>query len=207
MELPIHMSYRLRRSLRPQCSKRRATKDEQPGPLRRCTAATVCRTAVAYFCREPLSSHHGPAQLRAPSSVGQSLFDFQRRLGKNLGDPFAGTPITVHRVVWIPAVAQVMPDRSHDFVSIVVHVRQVRSAISSGLPRTDVYRRHSQIRTLANTYTRIADQAPAVAQQAQKIRAFHILKKVNVLRLRTFSKGSDAARSAVGSSVNVGPKP
>ena len=76
--------------------------------------------------------------------------------------------------------------------TLVRHIDHVAAAIAAALAGADVDRRHAQIGAFADADAGIADDAPAVDQQAQKSSGAMFLKKWMLAGCVLFAKDADA---------------
>src|SRR5687767_4352625 len=116
-------------------------------------------------------------------------------------------PISVDRIALIRAVRQMLLNSSPDRFAIVIDVDNVGATITSRLPAADVDHGNAEVGALAHAYARVADQALRVAEEAQEIRALHVLEEVHLLRLHLLAEFAHTRRCSIGARVDVRPEP
>src|SRR5262245_52173814 len=86
-------------------------------------------------------------------------------------------------------------------------VDHIVSTLPTHLPRTDVHRRHAEIRTLSDGDARIPDDRSGTAQQPEEVLGKHVAEQMKVARVLLLPEYADTLRRAIGSGVHVRPEP
>jgi len=97
--------------------------------------------------------------------------------------------------------------RGCDLGAVIADVLHIRAAFTPRLARADIHDGDAKERALADTDTRVPDEARRVVDEPQEVRRLHILEEVDVLRSDVLAKGTERLRGSVGAGIDVGPKP
>src|SRR5687768_15467169 len=139
--------------------------------------------------------------------VGKLFEDPQRGSSQKRCYFFSCIASSINQVFVILLLVPLAADGAFNFLFIIVHINYVMASFALILAGTNIYHRNTQVCRLPDTYTRIADKAPRIIQESEKIKWLEPFQEMDVGNFMLFPECPDACRGAVCTGINIRPEP